>query len=238
MQPTQFIDELSPTRREILRALKVLGEATIPELAARLRLVHESIRKQVLDMQRRGWITSRCEAQDDSESALMTGRPPVEYCLTSAGDHFFPKDYDGLFLQMLEALKDTHGEDAVVEIAATLTDDRVARLQDRSKGSSLQDKVEELRAIYREDDAFIKVEPRGADLVVIEKCCPYLNIALEHPLICSTTVSTLRRVLGYEVVRERRFQDGDQRCEFHVKTAHRAAESSPRFEFEPSKSGE
>ncbi len=230
----QFIDELSPTRREILRILKQRGQATIPELADHLRLVHESIRKQVLDMQRRGWITSQCE--EDSEQGAMTGRPPIEYCLTPAGDHFFPKDYDGLFLQMLDAMKDTHGDDAVVELAATLTDDRVARLQDRSKGLSLLDKVESLRAIYREDDAFIEVESRGPDLVLTEKCCPYLNIALEQPIICSSTVSTLRRVLGHEVVRERRFQDGDQRCEFHVKTARPASEPNPRFGFEPPKS--
>ena len=236
MQPPQFIDELTPTRREILRILKERGQATIPELAGRLRLVHESIRKQVLDMQRRGWITSRCEAQDDSEQGAMTGRPPIEYCLTPAGDHFFPKDYDGLFLQLLETMKDTHGEDAVVELAATLTDDRVAGLRDRANGPSLQDKVAALRAIYREGDAFTEVTSRGSDLVLTEKCCPYLNIALEQPLICSTTVSTLRRILGYEVVRERRFQDGDHRCEFHVKTGRPAPDASRRFEFEPPKS--
>ncbi len=231
MQPTQFIDELSPTRREILRILKERGQATIPELAERLHLVHESVRKQVLEMQQRGWVTSLC-AEGEPE-ASVTGRPPVDYCLTPAGDHFFPKDYDGVFLQMLEATKEAHGDDAVVELAATLTDDRVSKLRDRVRGSSLRDKVEALRAIYREQDAFTEVESTGSDIVLTEKCCPYLNIALEQPIICSTTVSTLRRLLGHEVVRERRFQDGDARCEFHVRMRRPA--SAARFEFEPAK---
>jgi predicted ArsR family transcriptional regulator len=233
MQPTEFIDELSPTRREIMRILKQRGQATIAELAERLHLVHESVRKQVLDLQQKGWVTTLCEAE--SGEAPATGRPPVDYCLTPAGDHFFPKDYDGLVLQMLEATKETHGADAVVELAATLTDSRVERLRNRVRGTSLRSKMEGLRAVYHDDDAFTEVESRGSDLVLVEKCCPYLNVALEQPIICSTTVSTLRRLLGHEVVRERRFQDGDQRCEFHVKVRKPVA-SAARFEFEPAKS--
>ena len=57
---------------------------------------------------------------------------------------------------------------------------------------------------------------------------------MERPDICSTTVSTLRRLTGCEVVRERRFQDGDGRCEFHVRTATASPDRKQvRFEREP-----
>ena len=95
--------------------------------------------------------------------------------------------------------------------------------------------MEALRAVYNDEDPFTEVEARGRNIALIEKCCPYLNVALEQPIACSTTVSTLRRLLGHEVVWEIRFQGGDQRCEFHVKVRKPAA-SAARFEFEPARS--
>jgi predicted ArsR family transcriptional regulator len=70
--------------------------------------------------------------------------------------------------------------------------------------------------------------------VLVERNCPYLDVALVRPEICSTTVCALRRLTSCEVVRERRFQDGDERCEFHVRTATRSPKrKEPRFEKEP-----
>lgn len=96
-----------------------------------------------------------------------------------------------------------------------------------------------LRAIYRDRDPDIDVERRGSDYVLIERNCPFLKVALERPGFCSTTVSTLRRLTGCEVVRERRFQDGDGRCEFHVRTAESSPErAAVRFEPEPPRTGD
>lgn len=233
MQPTQFLEELPPTRRAILRIIKARGHATIRELAAELQLVHESVRQQVIDLQRRGWLTAPCDTDDRDDSQSATGRPPVEYCLTPAGDHFFPKDYDGLVVSLIDATQQSGNDAALRELAAAFTDYRVVEHRD-VRGRSLRARVESLRTIYPDRDEFIAVERRGPDVVLTEKCCPYLNVALERPIICSTTVSTLRRLLGHTVVRERRFQDGDARCEFHVKGRETGSDS--RFELEPPKS--
>lgn len=215
-----MLADLSPTRREILRILKTEGHATIPRLSAALGFAHESVRQQVIDLVNEGWITAFCSTDDTAEAAA--GRPATDYCLTPAGDHFFPKNYDGLIVQMLDVSPDP------LELAAAITDDRVARLRGRKRSDAL-------RSIYYDGDAYTDVERRGSDLVLTERCCPYLNVALERPIICSTTVSTLRRVFGCEVVRERRFQDGDGRCEFHVKTGRPVPRNTPRFKIEPPK---
>lgn len=234
MQSSRFLDELPPTRREILRLAKARGQVTIPELATELHLVHESVRQQVLDLQRRGWLTSTCEADDDDGSgAPAAGRPAIAYCLTSAGDDFFLKDYDGLVVHLLDAAQESGGDGALFDLAATLTDYRVRELGGNVRGRSLRAKVESLRPIYRDRDNYFAVESRGDDVVMVERCCPYLSVALERPIICSTTVSTLRRLLGHEVVRERRFQDGEARCEFHIKADKPG--STERFELEPAK---
>jgi predicted ArsR family transcriptional regulator len=76
--------------------------------------------------------------------------------------------------------------------------------------------VEALRSIYFDGDRFITVERGRGPVRLIEHNCPYLNLAMDRPAICSVTVATLSRALGLRVVREERLQDGDARCTFCI----------------------
>ena len=116
----------------------------------------------------------------------------------------------------------------------TITDNVVHRLRAQAASGPLSERVAAARGVYVEDDPYTSVEQRGSDFVVVELNCPFIDVALERPAICSTTVSALRRYTGREVVRERRFQDGDGRCEFHVRTGRRGR-TTP-FELEPPRS--
>jgi len=229
------LDEVPATRAAIFRLLKNEGLLSIPQIADALGVSHEAARKHVTDLQRSGWIDSDCAGSDEAaRSAATAGRPPVRYCLTPAGDHFFPKDYATLVAALLDAIESEGGDDAVTAALARITDQRVEELEPRVARFALDRKLNALRAIYADGDPFVEVERRGEDYVLIERNCPYLSAALAHPDICSTTVSTLRRLTGCQIVRERRFQDGDARCEFHVLTAEASPERKRvRFEKEP-----
>ncbi len=237
MATPNLLDELPVTRAAILRLLKEEGFASISRIAEALDVTHEAARKHVVDLQRSGWIGSDCSSEEAAQRDATVGRPSVRYCLTPAGDHFFPKQYPRLMITVLDAMRDERGDRAVTATLARITDERVARLEERIQSLPLARAINVLRDIYAKDDPFTRVERRDADYVLIERNCPYLDVALERPGICSTTVSALRRLTGCEVVRERRFQDGDERCEFHVRTATRSPErKEPRFEKEPPRS--
>jgi predicted ArsR family transcriptional regulator len=229
-----ILDEFPTTRAAIFRLLKDEGYVSIPRIAERLGISHEAARKHVVALQRSGWIDSDCGPDEARSREAASGRPPVRYCLTRQGDHLFPKKYPDLLIDLVDTVGAEDGADGLTAVLARLTDHRVAELEPRVRQVSTKRRMDALRAIYIEGDPFIDVERRGDDYVITERNCPYLNVAMERPAICSTTVSTLRRLTGCEVVRERRFQDGDGRCEFHVRTA----QSSPdrkrmRFEKEP-----
>lgn len=230
-----LLAELSATRGAILRLLKKETVVSIPRIAALLDLTHEAARKQVMDLQRSGWVKSDCPP-DEIESAPM-GRPPAQFCLTPAGDHLFPKHYANLLVAILDGVRSEVSEESLTAVLAHLTDERVAEFKPLVASLPLEQKVDLLRSIYVEGDPFTTVERRGDDLVLVERNCPYLKVALKRPAICSTTVSALRRLTGCQVVRERRFQDDDGRCEFHVRAATESvARTRARFEPEPPKS--
>lgn len=228
------LDELPATRAAIFRLLKTEGFSSIPRIAAVLGVSHEAARKQIAELHRRGWIETDCAPDDAEQRARTPGRRPVRYCLTVAGDHFFPKQYPEFMIGLLDSIAAEGGDEGLNVVLAHITDERVAQLEPRVASLSLKRRMDRLRAIYSDKDPFTEVQRRGADYVLVERNCPYLNVALERPEICSTTVSALRRLTGCEVVRERRFQDGDAQCEFHIRTAHASpVEKQPRFEAEP-----
>ena len=232
--PHTILDEFPTSQVAIVRLMKEQGFVSIPQIAEALALSHEAVRKHVIDLQRKGWIEPDCDPEEAERRAVVPGRPPVRYCLTREGDHLFPKKYSELLIRVLDTISAEGGANGTMSLLARITDDRVAELEPRVAPLSMKRKMSALQSIYIDGDPFAHVERRGQDYVVVERNCPYLNFAVERPEFCSTTVSTLRRLTGCEVVRERRFQDGDGRCEFHVRTAQASAErKSVRFEAEP-----
>lgn len=82
-----------------------------------------------------------------------------------------------------------------------------------------------------EDDPFTSVERNGG-IKLVERNCPFRNVAMERPALCSTTVSTLTRLLGVRVERELTFQNGDGCCAFHVHLDQPVDTTTFRFAFE------
>lgn len=214
--------------------MKEEGFVSIPRIARVIGVSHEAARKHVVELQRSGWIETDCGPEEAKRRQSAPGRPPVRYCLSERGDHLFPKQYAELLIKLLDTIAAEGGADAAAAVLARITDERVAALEPRMAAKPMSRRMGTLQAIYRDGDPFADVEKRGGDYVVVERNCPYLSFAMERPDICSTTVSTLRRLTGCEVVRERRFQDRDGRCEFHVRTAQASPERKEvRFEREP-----
>jgi predicted ArsR family transcriptional regulator len=222
---------MSDMRRAILGILKREGARTIRELAEELGVTYEAVRQQLTQLDRDGWLTKRREPPDGDAEARPVGRPRSQYHLTPAGDHLFPKDYDSLSIALLDAIAERDGEDGLLELLGTLSDRRVSEWRGACDGLDLDGRLDLVRGIYFDDDPYISVERAGdGGRRLVERNCPFLNVAMERPVLCSLTVDVLSRMLGRRVVRDERFQAGDGRCSFRV-TDEPADEDGP-FELE------
>jgi predicted ArsR family transcriptional regulator len=161
------------------------------------------------------------------------GRPKARYRLTPAGDHLFPKHYDALTVELLDAVGDKFGREGVAAILADLADARVREWAPRMEGLDLERRLRALRSIYLDGDPFVSVERDEGGLRLVERNCPFLNVASKRPVLCSLTVSVLTRLLGHRVVREERFQEGDGCCAFRVLEDQPVDPKTYRFELEP-----
>jgi predicted ArsR family transcriptional regulator len=158
------------------------------------------------------------------------GRPAARYKLTVAGDHLFPKHYDALAVAVIEAVSDDLGADAARRVLARITDARVAATAPLIRDLPMAEKVQALRQWYLENDPYLDVEETPDGFRIIERNCPYYNVAMERPELCSVSVNAFTRLLGARVVREEAFQRGGVRCVFRVFTGEPV--TSDEFELE------
>ena len=185
---------------------------TIARLAEALQLTGEAVRQQLLQLQREGWIEPKISRAERGR----TGRPATSYTLTAAGDHLFPKQYDGLNVSMIDAIEEELGTDAAQRVLRRLTDQRVAATAPSLRDMSLPEKLQALKDWYVIGDPYMDVEEVEDGFRLVERNCPFLNTAMRRPSLCSISVNALSRLLGVRVARDETFQNGDGRCAFHV----------------------
>jgi predicted ArsR family transcriptional regulator len=223
-------ENTSESQRQILSFIKQQGETTNAAIAEYLDISYEAVRQQLRQLEAAQWVTSYRQRQGEPR----LGRPTQGYVLTPAGDHLFPKAYDELAVDLLDIVAATLGQEALQQVLTTFTDENVSQWASRLQEKTLLERLDALKGIYLEDDPFMNVDIDHAtgELRLVERNCPFLNVALHRPALCSVTVSTLSRLLGYKISRVKRFQNGDGRCVFSVHLDQPIDPDAFRFAFE------
>lgn len=201
---------LPDSRRQIMEHLKRHGEATAGEVAEHLRISREGARQQLQLLENEGWVSRQ------ERPAAGAGRPAVAFRITESGDHVFPKNYDQLSLTLVDAVAQQLGPAALQTLLAAITEQQVKYWEPKLVGLSLAEKINALKDLYVEADPHTSALKDARGFALVERNCPFLNVAMSRPQLCSVSVNTLTRLLGVKVVREERFQAGDRRCVFRV----------------------
>jgi predicted ArsR family transcriptional regulator len=199
-------------RQSILTFLKRNHGGGVADVAAHVRISYEGTRQHLKQLEKEGLVERRVLRA----ARATAGRPSTRYVLTAAGDHLFPKSYDELTVELIDALTERLGIQALKQVLTAFTDKRVQEWAPRLQGKSLKERVTALQEIYGSGDPYMSVEIGRKGIRLIERNCPFLNVASRRPALCSVTVSALERLLGVSVVREERFQAGHGRCVFRV----------------------
>jgi predicted ArsR family transcriptional regulator len=222
------IEALSSTRREILLRIKRDGGSTIAEVAKHLAISDEGARQHLILLERQGWVSRRAQHSGDGKS----GRPASIYEISAQGEEFFPKRYDELAIALIDIVTELHGADAVKAALARVSEEWFRAWEPKLRDKSLDERLTLLQDYYLKDDPFISIE-RNGHVALVERNCPFTNVAMERPQLCSITVNTLTRLLGLRVSRERKFQNGDGCCEFRVQTDKPVDPANVPFTIEP-----
>ena len=97
---------------------------------------------------------------------------------------------------LLDTVAGELGKPAFEKVLAAIAEGRVRDWEPRMRGLSLADRVQALKAVYGDGDPYMEVEKVRGGFRLIERNCPFLNIAMQRPALCSVTVSALSRLAG------------------------------------------
>jgi len=199
------------TRQSVLKLLKTKGSATATELAALLGLTDMAVRRHLAALEQDGYIVPVTVRQP-------MGRPAKLYQLTEVAEHFFPKNYHLLMLDLLEELEShADGGDAVGQLFEARRRKLLGRYASRMEGKPLHERVAELADIQNAGGYMVEVEKDSdAAYMLHEYNCPIAQVAGRYQQACQCELALFRDLLETEVERTECLAKGGGKCTYRI----------------------
>lgn len=196
-----------PTRERIARAMKLRDALTVREISASLGVTFEAARKTLAEMQREDLVMHTSEATG-------RGRPAKKWALTPTGEKLLPTKTSELLSQMLGEISSQKNQFFSKHLFTEMADSKAKKILDSASTASDEARIDALSGIYADNDEFVSIEKIDGQTAVVEKNCPFIDVSLDHPSICSLTTNVIGQVSGKKVKRAKSFQAGDGMCVF------------------------
>ena len=207
--------ELTDAKRRILDRLKRADTLTAPEVAADFDLTDTAVRQHLEALEQAG-LVERTSAPPQGR-----GRPPVHWKLTPLANDLFPDRHADLTVELIEAIRETVGDEGLDEIVARRSARQLAAyrkaLPDPAR-TSVKVRVRRLAELRSAEGYLAEAVPDGQDMLLLEHHCPICDAASACQGLCRAELDLFRETLGddVEVTRAQHLLSGDLRCAYRV----------------------
>lgn len=204
-------DQLQPTRRRIILALKQSGRLTAAELAEQLGITSMGVRRHLTMLERDRLV--RYELVQRGK-----GRPSYVYRLSSEGENLFPKNYATLAKELLGYLA-ADDDQQVIQLFDQRAQRRIRQAQARVGGRSLAERVSGLAEILTDEGYLAEWEQLDAGTFILrEHNCAVHDVAQEFRAACGSELTFLQAILpDAEVTREHHMMGGESFCAYRIR---------------------
>jgi predicted ArsR family transcriptional regulator len=204
-----------PNRQAILHLLKQQGPHDSGTLAEQLGISAMAVRQHLYVLRTEGLVT-----YEEEQRAI--GRPAKMWCLTAEAGSKFPDAHAGLTVNLLNAAKQTFGEEGVKSLISRCAEQQIETYRSRIPArGSLQNRLQALVVLRNEEGFMAEVQrlPDGSFLL-IQNHCPISAAAKECRKLCDSELEVLRAIFGESVAIERaeHIVTGNRRCVYRIRT--------------------
>jgi predicted ArsR family transcriptional regulator len=199
----------APTRARVVKSILENGPSTAADLAQRLDLTAAAVRRHLDHLVEAGELES---AEKRIYGARGRGRPARVFKLTDAGRDGLDQQYDDLAVQALRFLKETQGDDAVMEFARRRVEFIERDFVTVAAARPELDPAQVLAQVLTDGGyaAAVRSLPIGDQLC--QQHCPVSHVAAEFPQLCEAETQTIGKLLGRHVQRLATIAHGDGVC--------------------------
>jgi DeoR family suf operon transcriptional repressor len=200
---------MKSTRDRILQTLLRQPRTTINGLAEAVGINPISVRHHLTNLQVEGLVSTE-------EERHGVGRPRLVYFLTEAGMERFPTRYLRLTTRLLSQMKESMPEPVVSKLFAEMADGLAQEYSSQMKGLSMDERLKVAKTLLTEEGFDIEWEKSGTQYQIHEITCPYLQIGLSHPEVCTVDQTLISRMLAVPAEKVQCVLQGDAHCTYVV----------------------
>jgi len=202
---------MKSTKDRILQTLLRKPKITINELAEAVGINAISVRHHLTNLQMEGLI-----AADEERHGV--GRPRLVYSLTEDGMERFPTKYLRLTTRLLTQMKDSMPGPVVAQLFSQIAEDMASEYSSQVQGMSMEERLELVKEMLAQEGFTVEWEKKGTDYQIHEISCPYYQIGVAHPEVCTVDQTLISKMLALPASKVQCILDGGAHCTYVVHT--------------------
>lgn len=203
---------MKSTKDKILQTLLRKPKITINELAEAVGINPISVRHHLTNLQMEGLI----EAEEERHGV---GRPRLVYSLTEDGMERFPTKYLRLTTRLLAQMKESIPGPIVTQLFNQVAEDLAREYESQIEGLSMEERLEFVKELLAREGFTVEWEKKGDEYQIHEISCPYYQIGIAHPEVCTVDQTLISRMLALPANKVQCILDGGSHCTYVVQPA-------------------
>ncbi|HET6845243.1 MAG TPA: winged helix-turn-helix transcriptional regulator [Anaerolineales bacterium] len=200
---------MKTTRDRILQTLLRQPRRTITELAEAVGINPISVRHHLSNLQVEGMVAFE-------EERHGVGRPRLVYMLTEAGMEHFPTRYLRLTTRLLAQMKESMPGPVVAKLFKQVAEHLASEYTDQLQGLSMEQRLDFVRALLAQEGFTVEWEKQGDEYHIHEISCPYYQIGVNHPEVCTVDQALISKMLALPAEKVECILNGNAHCTYVV----------------------
>jgi predicted ArsR family transcriptional regulator len=203
---------MKSTRDKILQTLLKKPRSTINDLAEAVGINPISVRHHLGNLEKEGLV----EGQEERHGV---GRPRLVYVLTDEGMERFPTRYMRLTTRLIAQMKETIPGPMVSRLFGQIAEDLASEYTEDMKNLSMEERLDFVKDLLAEEGFTVEWEKKGDQYQIHEISCPYYQIGVAHPEVCTVDQTLISKMLALPVNKVQCILNGAAHCTYVVQPA-------------------
>lgn len=203
---------MKSTKDRILQTLLRKPKITINEIAEAVGINAISVRHHLSNLEKEGLITAE-------EERHGVGRPRLMYSLTQDGMERFPTKYLRLTTRLLAQMKETMPAPVVAQLFSQVAEEMASDYTEQMKGLSMEERLDFVKDMLAREGFTVEWEKKGTEYQIHEITCPYYQIGVAHPEVCTVDQTLISKMLALPANKVQCILDGAAHCTYVVQPA-------------------
>ncbi len=200
---------MKSTKDKILQTLLGHPKITINDIAEAVGINPISVRHHLTNLQMEGLIAAE-------EERHGVGRPRLVYSLTEDGMERFPTKYLRLTTRLLDQMKESMPAPVVTKMFSQIAEEMANEYSDQIKGFSMEERLDFVKEMLAQEGFTVEWEKKDGDYQIHEISCPYYQIGIAHPEVCTVDQTLISKMLALPASKVQCILDGSAHCTYVV----------------------